>query len=162
MRRVLTAAGVLAALVALARPPAEAAETINRKVVQFARAYIGQQVGNGECWTLADRALQAAGAHRPGTRGYPTYVFGKQISRPALQPGDIIQFEGVRFKHYRPNGSWSSNEFPHHTAVVAGVRGTRITLLHQNVSGKRTVQTGVIDMADFRRGTLRYYRPQPR
>jgi hypothetical protein len=162
MRRVLTAAGVLAALVALARAPAEAAETINRKVVQFARAHIGRQVGDGECWALADRALQAADGHRPGTRGYPTYVFGKQISRLALQPGDIIQFEGVRFKHYGPNGSWSSNEFPHHTAVVADVRGTRITLLHQNVSGKRTVQTGVIDMADFRRGTLRYFRPQPR
>jgi hypothetical protein len=160
--RVLTAATVLVALTALARAPAEAVVSINQKVVQFARAHLGQQVGNGECWTLADRALQAAGAQRPGRSGYPTYVFGKQISLQALQPGDIIQFEGAYFKHHGPNGSWSSNEFPHHTAVVARVRGTRIALLHQNVGGKRTVQAGVIDLADFRRGTLRYFRPQPR
>jgi hypothetical protein len=162
MRRFLTGAAVLAGLVALAGAPAEAAETINQKVVQFARARMGQRVGNGECWTLADQALQAAGARRPGTRGYGTYIFGSPIGRSALQPGDIIQFEGVQFKHYGPDGSWSTNTFPHHTAVVARVRGTRITLLQQNVSGNRTVQTGVIDMADFRRGTLRYYRPQPR
>jgi hypothetical protein len=158
MRRFLIGAAVLAGLAA----PAGAEETLNRKVVQFARARMGQQVGNGECWTLADQALRAAGAHRPGERGYATYVFGRQISRPALQPGDIIQFEGVQFKHYGPNGSWSSNAFPHHTAVVAAVRGTRITLLHQNVGGSRRVQTGVIDMNDFRRGTLRYFRPQQR
>jgi cell wall-associated NlpC family hydrolase len=158
MRQFLIGAAVLAGLTA----PAAAAETINRKVVQFARAHMGQQVGNGECWTLADQALRAAGAHRPGEGGYPTYVFGRQISRLALQPGDIIQFEGVQFKHYGPNGSWSSDSFPHHTAIVAGVNGTRITLLQQNVSGSRTVRTGVIDMSDFRRGALRYFRPQPR
>jgi hypothetical protein len=147
---------------ALAAAPAEAAPALNQKVLQFARARMGKQVGNGECWTLAADALKAAGARRPGTGGVGVYVFGKQINRGALQPGDVIQFENVRFERRGPDGSRSWNEFAHHTALVAGVRGNRITLLHQNVNGNRTVQTGTIDMADFQSGTMRYYRPQPR
>jgi hypothetical protein len=164
MRRVLTGVAALAAVAAvvLVASPAEASPTLNQKVVQFAKARMGKQVGNGECWTLAADALSAAGAHRPGTAGYGVYVFGKQISRKALQSGDVIQFENVRFEHRGPDGAKSWNEFPHHTAIVTGVQGNRITLLHQNVNGKRTVQTGVIDMADFQRGTMRYFRPQPR
>src|SRR5260370_41903892 len=126
MLRVLTsAAAVLAGFAILSCNPAEAAPALNQKVLQFARSQMGRQVGNGECWTLADQALRVAGAHRPGTAGYGSYVFGKRISRQALQPGDVIQFEGVTFTHTDPNGSWSSNSFPHHTAIVAAVRGSR-------------------------------------
>jgi hypothetical protein len=163
MLRVLTsAAAVLAGFAILSCSPAEAAPALNQKVLQYARSQMGRQVGNGECWTLADQALRAAGAHRPGTAGYATYVFGKRISRRSLQPGDVIQFEGVTFKHTDPNGSWSTNSFPHHTAIVVSVRGNRITLLNQNVNGNRTVQTTTISMADFQGGTMTYFRPQPR
>src|SRR3954447_26612574 len=143
MRRVLASVAALA--IVLVAAPADAAPVLNQKVLQFARARMGQQVGNGECWTLAADALKAAGARRPGTGGVGVYNFGKQISRKALQPGDIIQFENVRFEHRGPNGARSWNEFPHHTAVVASVRGNRIGLIQQNVNGNRTVQTGTLD-----------------
>jgi hypothetical protein len=160
-RRVLTSGALLAGFAVLSCLPADAAQTVNPKILQYARSQLGRQVGNGECWTLADQALRYAGARRPGQGGYGSYVFGKKISRRALQAGDVIQFENVTFVHRGPN-SWSSNQFPHHTAIVAAVSGNRITLLHQNVNGRRTVQTGTIDMADFQRGTMTYFRPQPR
>jgi hypothetical protein len=163
MFRVLTsAAAVLAGFAVLSCNPAEAAPALNQKVLKYARSQMGRQVGNGECWTLVDQALRAAGARRPGTANYATYVFGKRISRQALQPGDVIQFEGVTFKHTDRNGSWSTNDYPHHTAIVAAVRGSRITLLNQNVNGNRTVQLSTINMADFQGGTMTYFRPQPR
>ncbi len=152
----------LAVLATLAAGAAQAAPPLNLKVLQFARAQMGRQVGNGECWTLADQALDAAGAHRPGRNGYASYVFGREIGLRALQPGDVIQFENVHFEHHSPNGSWYSNDFPHHTVIVARVQGQRITLLHQNINGDRRVQTGTIDLADRQGGSMRYFRPQPR
>ncbi len=163
MLRVLTtAAAVLAGFAVLTCSPAEAAPTLNSKVLRYARSQMGRQVGNGECWTLVDQALRAAGAHRPGQAGYGSYIFGKRISRWTLRAGDVIQFENVTFKHTDPNGSWSTNNFPHHTAIVASVRGSQITLLNQNVNGNRTVQTTTINLADCQGGTMRYFRPQPR
>src|SRR5262249_46735990 len=107
------------------------------------------------------------GAHRPGRGGYPTYVFGKQISLNSVQPGDILQFEDVTFEHHNTDGSWYSNSFQHHTAVVASVtvlrgRVLRITILQQNVNGNRTVQTGLIIMGDRKGGTITAFRPQPK
>src|SRR5207244_3828199 len=34
-----------------------AANTLNNKVLAFAKANVGKAVGNGECWTLVDQAL---------------------------------------------------------------------------------------------------------
>ena len=38
---------------------------VNEQVLKFAEASLGKQVGNGECWTLADQALASAKAKRP-------------------------------------------------------------------------------------------------
>ena len=43
--------------------------TINQKVLIWARGKKGQQVGAGECWDLADRALRHAGAQSSTTTG---------------------------------------------------------------------------------------------
>jgi hypothetical protein len=160
MQPVLTTTAVLG--LALLAAPAPAADPLNEKVLQFARAHLGKQVGNGECWTLADEALRSAEAHRPGTDGYSTFVFGREIGVRDLQSGDVIQFHKVRFEHRDASGVGSWEEFPQHTAIVARVKGGRITLLHQNFRGNHTVQMSTIDLADRKRGTLRYYRPQPR
>ncbi|HET9954420.1 MAG TPA: hypothetical protein VFQ61_07945 [Polyangiaceae bacterium] len=37
-------------------------QTVNQKIQAFASSRVGQQVGDGECWTLAEQALAAAGA----------------------------------------------------------------------------------------------------
>jgi hypothetical protein len=136
--------------------------TLGGKVLQFAQSRMGQQVGRGECWDLANEALRAAGAHQPGQGGYGTYVYGSAVSLSSLRPGDILQFEGVNFKHVNPNGSWYTSNFAHHTAIVQGVRGTQIDVLHQNVNGDRRVQAGTIDLKDKQSGTILAYRPQPR
>ena len=37
-------------------PPADGS-TVNQKALVWARGKLGQKVGRGECWDLADRAL---------------------------------------------------------------------------------------------------------
>jgi hypothetical protein len=139
------------------------AASLNQRVLNFARSKMGQQVGNGECWTLAYQALDAAGAKRPGQDGLQLYQFGKVVNLRAVVPGDVLQFENVNFKHTNPNGSWSSSSYPHHTAIVSAVSGARITLLNQNVGGNRTVQVSTIDLNDrLPGGTLTAYQAVPR
>lgn len=128
---------------------------LNSRVIAYAQSKMGQQVDSGECWDLANEALRAAGAHQPGTNGYGTYVFGAVVGSPA--PGDIIQFENVRFvysNHYQ--------DFPHHTAIVESVNGTTLGLINQNVDNNRTVSRTVIDLAAKQSGTLTIFAPQPR
>lgn len=136
---------------------------LNTKVLQYAQSKMGQKVGRGECWDLANEALGAAGAKQPGRNGYATYVFGSQVALTSVKPGDILQFENVNFKHTDKNGSWSTNSFPHHTAVVRSVSGGTISILHQNVGGDRRVQAGTLVLSDRQPGgSLLAFRPQPK
>jgi hypothetical protein len=162
MRSPAVIATALACLACLADPRPAVADTINQRVVRFARAHLGRQVGDGECWTLADQALRFAGARRPGRRGYGTYVFGRRIPATGLLPGDILQMERVRFEHRGAGGRRSWQEFGHHTAIVVQVRGTELTILHQNFNGSRAVQRTTIDLDDRVRGSVVFYRPQRR
>jgi hypothetical protein len=128
--------------------------SLNRKVLNYALQNLGKQVDRGECWDLAKFALEAAGAKVPG-RDLATYVFGRLLGAgEAMQPGDIMQFEGVRFQ---TANSWQ--EMGHHTAIIERVEGSKIHLLQQNVNGNRTVQRGVIDLNTKVRGTIMTYRP---
>jgi hypothetical protein len=131
-------------------------------VLAFAQGNMGKQVGNGECWTLADQALLAAGAKRPNTGGLGLNEFGKAvggINPPAsvMKPGDIIQFEGVKVVD-----GFSTNDFGHHTAIVQSVQGTHVTMLNQNVNGQRFVQTTTIDFTKVTQGTYKVFEPQPK
>ncbi|MFO0970222.1 MAG: hypothetical protein U0793_32125 [Gemmataceae bacterium] len=137
---------------------------LNQRVLAYATGKFGKQVGNGECWTLAHDALAFAGARRPGQDGLRVYEFGRRVAlSPAqIQPGDVLQFENITFKHTTAT-SWSTNSFPHHTAIVYRVSGTQITILQQNVNGDRHVQTGVIDLRDLQPGgSLTLFRPVAR
>lgn len=124
-------------------------------VVNYAASHMGQMIGNGQCWSLVDAALAAAGAVRPGQRNFDTYVFGQEVYRNFL-PGDILQFENVRFQ--TPS---RTDNFPHHTAIVGAVNGNVLTIYQQNVNGDMHVQTGVIDMSTKVSGLIRAYRPIP-
>jgi hypothetical protein len=126
---------------------------LNVKVLAFAREYVGQQVGNGECWTLAAEALQAAGA-KPAAG----YVFGREL-RPGEEalPGDVMQFTSVRLEH--KGGGWETLGTPNHTAVVAGVSGQVYDVLHQNMGGVRRVVAANVNLADKTEGTVKIYRP---
>jgi hypothetical protein len=138
---------------------------LNEKVVEFARSQLGQQVGNGQCSTLAVEALRYAGATWRSARNG---VWGDEVkSLRDAQPGDILQFENAVFtsSQFRDDGALVTQQysFPHHTAIIARVqkRGKKpvLVILHQNIGGGQVVQEWTIDMAHMRRGTVKLFRP---
>lgn len=156
---------------------------LNEKVLAFAMSKLGEQVGNGECWTLANDAVLAAGGRSsPAYKDFPDrgdYVWGelvygvtakdgKQSDNPTagkkMAPGDIVQFRDARFEGARPGGGTYSMTAPHHTAVVAavGADGKTIGVLHQNWAGKKTVAEATFALRDMKGGCVRVYRPLPR
>jgi hypothetical protein len=161
-RTLTTTAALVLGLAGLTAAPLRADEALNRKVLKFAEERLGKKVGDGECWTLADEALGAAGAHRPGRGGYGSFVFGKAVDRKELTPGDVIQFSKVRIERRGAGGVVAWSDVYQHTAIVEKVQGSRVTLLHQNYNGQRTVSRLTFDLNDVRRGTLSFYRPEPR
>jgi hypothetical protein len=148
---------------------AEGPGDVNEKIIAFARAKIGQTVGDGECSALPTEALRAAGASRQGrTWGDPV------ASIRDARPGDILVFEGTVFvrTRVRADGAIETLTYnsPHHVAIVSGVRrrGRRVVLavLQQNVgyegeddARRKVVREDVVDPAELRRGTIKAYRP---
>lgn len=107
----------------------------------------------GECWTLADEALRAAGAARTNVG------FGRALGpEEEILGGDVIQFENARFE-----GSYGYVTFPHHTALVERVRhGRRVTLIHQDFGAAgRIVSLLDLDLNELKQGTAVIYRPYP-
>jgi hypothetical protein len=118
---------------------------MSRRIVAYAQQKSGTRVGNGECFTLADKALKGAGAKSAADFGTVTrdadYKWGSTVSLTDLQPGDIIQFRGYRYDRevttHHSNGSTETYEDfqkrPHHTAIVETVDGNgAVTVLEQN------------------------------
>jgi hypothetical protein len=130
---------------------------VNEKVLKYAEAQLGKQVGNGECWTLADEALAAAEAKRPGRGGYGIYVFGRELKADeAPLPGDIVQFYQAKF--VSKNGAWS--EMYQHTAVITEVKGGKIEVLHQNYNNVRKVGRWRFDPKELTKGKMLFFRPE--
>jgi hypothetical protein len=124
---------------------------LNRRVVKFCQHRLGSAVGDGVCWTLAAKALKAAGAKRSGL-----YAWGRELAAgEPLLPGDILQLEQAKLKTPR-----RTRAFPHHTAVVEEVRPDGIVVLQQNVDplGK-VVQRDTWPTSAKREGIMRAYRP---
>jgi hypothetical protein len=148
---------------------------LNAKVVEFARSSLGKKVGDGECLSLAIKALDRAGATGSSLREpNGDYVWGQPV--PSIKnalPGDVLQFRDAVFKgkKYVTKRRWISwhYEYPHHTAIVSGVSegGNVLTILHQNVGGpnadedhKRMVQEGTLRVDSLQPGGwVRAYRP---
>ena len=129
----------------------------NRAVLAYALRHLHQKVGSGQCWDLVNSALRSAGAD---TSGDAAYVFGGRVALSRAQPGDCLQFEDVSFKHTNPDGSWYTNDFPHHSAIVDRVDGNRLILLSQNLNGDMTVELTTISLSDrLPGGTIRAFRP---
>ena len=115
------------------------------QILSLPRRRRGERVGDGECFTLADRALRGAGARSAADYGSVTpdadYVWGTSIAVSQLQPGDIIQFRGYRYdREVVTEGSDGTidtaedyQERPHHTAIVESVGANgAVTVLEQN------------------------------
>ncbi len=147
-------------------------EYLNSEVLTFARNNMGKTIGRGECWDLAAQPLKALGASWDGK-----FTFGKKVGRGDLSgikletgmqpmPGDIIHFSRVYIswtKKY-PDGSseWGSETlgYPDHVAFLKEFDGkTTLTLLHQNVDGKRYLVETQVDISNIKSGSFVIYRP---
>ncbi|MEO8523022.1 MAG: hypothetical protein ABI603_16780 [Acidobacteriota bacterium] len=156
-------------------------------VVGYARGHRGHHVGDGECSTLADRALASAGARGAANFGPVTpdadYVWGTQVTLDELQPGDIVQFRSYRYDREvsvdNPDGSGTNDasfeERPHHTAIVESINGNGgVTVLEQNAPQGSAVRRAQLFFRDSTvtaghrtttirvQGTFWFFRPQPR
>jgi hypothetical protein len=118
----------------------------------YCKRQLGKQVGNGECWTLADEAFKACNLQRPGGDGR---VWGRllDLKKDKVQAGDIVEFRSAKFS----NGFFTG---PEHTAVV--VKGGRrgIVVAEQNWGGNKTVRENEIDPNSLISGKIMVYRPE--
>lgn len=128
----------------------------NQAVLAFTKTAIGTTVGRGECWDLAQQALDYSGSiwSKPHQFGFPL-----KKGDPILA-GDIIQFQSARFewkKGYR--SGWKQLGFPGHTSIVYAVKGSQLQLAHQNVNGVRKVFLDSVDLNHIVSGSYQIFRP---
>jgi hypothetical protein len=132
---------------------------LNGKIVEFVNRVMGTTVGRGECWDLAQQALDQNLAEwsRPTNFGLPLNPETDEI-----KAGDVIQFRNLKITGQLPGGvtRWETLGVPDHTAVIYKVLGkNRYTLAHQNVRGIRTVIKGDVNLANVISGKYWIYRP---
>ena len=157
------------------------AASLAAEIVSYARNRMGQVVGNGECFTLVDRALRNAGARSAADYAEVTpaadYEWGTSISLAELAAGDLIQFRDYQCDVETESATEVGSETqtrPHHTAIVESVADHGVvTVLEQNIppgtgvtrhrlyftSGTWT--TGTATIRATVRGTFWFYRAQP-
>jgi hypothetical protein len=135
---------------------------LGQKVVTFAAGKQGRMVGRGECYDLADQALNQAGAKSAPDYGKVTddadYEWGRRIELKDVEPGDILQIRDHKIvirtdttikKVFANGGSeefdkWNEQDFKrgHHTAIVNVNKGSGVLEVYeQNVKpGGKKVQ----------------------
>jgi PAS domain-containing protein len=138
---------------------------LGSRVLAFAQSRLGRQVGDGECFTLADQALQSAGARSAASYAEISpdadYTWGHRVALSALRPGDVLQFRDyqvqTRTTYAQPGAEAAQgytqtmrvDEREHHTAIVERVEGPTVVLLEQNVDpGGRIVQRNRLAIAN--------------
>jgi hypothetical protein len=122
---------------------------LSNEILNYASEHLNQQVGNGECWTLAHRALQSAGADISRDANY---IWGVQTSLSGLVGGDIIQLEGyssiARVDYETPSETGyqeQTSSAPHHTAIVSAILNANqglVEVIEQNVGGSKRARRG--------------------
>ena len=131
----------------------ETAHGRREHIVAFCEENSGIQVGNGECWTLANEAFEAAGARRPGR---DSRVWGRMLDLgdEDVEAGDIVEFRSAKIGGYGTTG-------PEHTAVVIDGGSAHVfTLAHQNWGGDKTVAEVKVDLRKLVSGEVMIYRPE--
>jgi hypothetical protein len=130
---------------------------LNRQVLEYVESVIGEQVGRGECWDLANQALLRIDAKWDGR-----YKYGREYDpkKKAVLPGDLIQFKDVKVR-YREGNTIYVESMDHHTAIVYRVLdGGILELAHQNTTfSGRTVGISKLDLKTVVSGRMWFYRP---
>ena len=141
--------------------------TLNSEILKYAISMKGKKVDRGECWDLAAVPLKKYGAKWDGLLDFGELIAegsGKKHytnKGEEIAPGDIIQFKSVTIE-WKKGNSWGTKTlgYPDHTAIIYKVKDRKnITLLHQNVDGKRYVVEEDIDLGEITKGSYKIYRP---
>ena len=130
---------------------------LNKQLISFVNSKLKTKVGTGQCWDLAQQALNTTDAKWNGQ-----YVFGKEVNykTDCIYPGDIMQFENVLVEYEKDGGQWQET-MGHHTAFIYEVKGKGDFLLaHQNFGpqGKKVGLT-TLNLANIKKGEFKIYRP---
>jgi len=122
---------------------------IGDRIIEFSMKNLKKKIDRGECWDLANAALNNADADWS-----PPFNFGTKVDISQAQRADILQFTNIKMKF--PNGSMS---FPQHTAIIYKINKKQITLIHQNFNNKRYVDTLTISLDYIKKGKIEAFRP---
>lgn len=135
----------------------QASRQYGSKVLAFCRNNFGKKIDRGECWDVARRALEYAGA-----RGVRRFNYGQEISIEQLKPGDIVQFYNCVFSGPHDDPRYVSYTkkvgIPDHTAVVEALKFPVLHLLDQNSGGRRHIGRNEANLDHLQQGTVRYWR----
>jgi hypothetical protein len=133
-------------------------KALDRRILDYVEKVKGSQVGRGECWDLAQEALDENGADWTRNLNY-----GPKINPRDAKPGDIVQFREVKLTEKLPNGGsrWEVLGMPDHTAIVYEVISPlHLRLAHQNIGGNRTVQITDVNLNNRTAGKFTIHRPR--
>ena len=150
------------ALIALFSIPATAQTdsipNLNRTVLNYVQSVMGKQVDRGECWDLANQALNLANA-----KWDKMYVYGRPVNYKIeeVYPGDIVHFKGAVIERVEGFTTYTET-MKQHTAIITKVYGKGVyELAHQNTSfSGRKVGTSPINIDGLKKGKIIIYRPQ--
>ena len=137
----------------------------SNQVAQFLHQRLGQQIGDGECYTSVHSALTGAGLKSAPDFGTITptadYIWGREVAANQARVGDAIQFRNytvtivTETRIDEPNGAWTTDtetethERPHHTAVVRTLPAQNgpTTVYESNVNESRKVQSNALHLS---------------
>lgn len=145
----------------------------NEKIAKWCEKQKGTQVGNGECWTLANDALKAVAedCKKHGEEECMPcigFVHGcllyeqkfrhqPHVGEAGIARGDVVQFYEAKFEG--PHG-WKSAGSPDHTSVVVSVEGDgELRVLEQNNGVDSIVREGSYNLAELTGGEVSVFRP---
>jgi hypothetical protein len=130
---------------------------IGDQVAAFAEASMNKKVGRGECWDLAQFALNKAGATWDGG-----YGFGNAVDwhRELVMRGDIVQFDQVMIERRTERSMEQVAMGPHTAIVIKVLEEGRYIIAHQNFgrAGRKVSQFELV-MADVKKGDITFFRP---
>lgn len=127
---------------------------LNQKVVDFVRKHLGQKIASGECSAAAEEALKEVQAKQAWM-----YHWGRQLGdQEAWLPGDIIQFEGVKFAGESGNVYLG---YVHHTAIIEVVVSPQsVRVLEQNTAkAGKTISRAELNFSQLKSGSVVFFRP---
>lgn len=132
---------------------------LNSKLLEFADKAMGTVIGRGECWDVAQEALDSNLADWARVLNFGIPV---NPDTDVVKAGDIIQFFNLVITEHPTPDSYRRITLgsPDHTAIIYKVLGNRqFTLAHQNFKGNRGVTTLDVNLANTTAGSYKIFRP---